>query len=185
MGQLDLKFFVHHGPYATQQMAGRTELQGAEVIRLHRLMKNSVTAETGIKAYALVTGQAADADLGQGEARAGGGNPQVAGESELKPATEGQAVDGGNHRLAELVERLDDARPLRIGRRRGGQVAARAERAAGTGKHHDANGRIGVESSEGCSQFRTHVVVDGVTLVRPVEHDPRDRILDVNRDRAQ
>src|SRR5436190_11447791 len=61
MNQLDLKFFLHHGPYATQQMAGRTELQGAEVIRLHRLMKNSVTAETGIKAYALVTAQAAEA----------------------------------------------------------------------------------------------------------------------------
>jgi hypothetical protein len=61
MNQLDLKFFLHHGTYATQQMAGRTELQGAEVIRLHRLMKNSVTAATGIKAYALVTEQAAQA----------------------------------------------------------------------------------------------------------------------------
>lgn len=61
MGQLDLKFFLHHGPYATQTMAGRTELQGAEVIRLHRLMKNSVTKATAIKAYALVTQQAADA----------------------------------------------------------------------------------------------------------------------------
>ena len=61
MNLLDLKFFLHHGTYATQEMAGRTELQGAEVIRLHRLMKNSVTATTGIKAYALVTEQAADA----------------------------------------------------------------------------------------------------------------------------
>jgi hypothetical protein len=61
MNQLDLKFFLHHGAYATQEMAGRTELQGAEVIRLHRLMKNSVTAATGIRAYALVTEQAADA----------------------------------------------------------------------------------------------------------------------------
>jgi hypothetical protein len=60
MGQLDLKFFLHHGTYATQEMAGRTELQGPEVIRLHRLMKNSVTAATGIKAYALVTEQAAN-----------------------------------------------------------------------------------------------------------------------------
>src|SRR5947199_396663 len=57
MNQLDLKFFLHHGAFATQEMAGRTELQGAEVIRLHRLMKNSVTAATGIKAYALVTEQ--------------------------------------------------------------------------------------------------------------------------------
>jgi hypothetical protein len=61
MSQLDLKFFLHHGTYATQEMAGRTELQGAEVIRLHRLMKNSVTAATGFKAYALVTEQAANA----------------------------------------------------------------------------------------------------------------------------
>ena len=61
MGELDLKFFLHHGTYATQVMAGRTELQGLEVIRIHRLMKNSVTKATGIRAYALVTQQAADA----------------------------------------------------------------------------------------------------------------------------
>jgi hypothetical protein len=61
MGALDLKFFLHHGEYATQTLAGRSELQGPEVIRLHRLMKNSVTRSTGIKAYALVTAQAADA----------------------------------------------------------------------------------------------------------------------------
>jgi hypothetical protein len=61
MGELDLKFFLHHGIYATQVMAGRTELQGPEVIRLHRLMKNSVTKATGLKAYALVTQAAADA----------------------------------------------------------------------------------------------------------------------------
>jgi Protein of unknown function (DUF2652)/Polyketide cyclase / dehydrase and lipid transport len=61
MGSLDLKFFLHHGEYAVQTLAGRSELQGAEVIRLHRLMKNSVTRATGIKAYALVTEQAAQA----------------------------------------------------------------------------------------------------------------------------
>ena len=32
MGSLDLKFFLHHGEYATQTLAGRTELQGPEVI---------------------------------------------------------------------------------------------------------------------------------------------------------
>lgn len=61
MDALDLKFFLHHGIYAIQQMAGRTELQGPEVIRLHRLMKNSVTKATGLRAYALVTRQATDA----------------------------------------------------------------------------------------------------------------------------
>src|ERR1700710_954582 len=59
MGSLDLKFFLHHGEYAVQNLAGRSELQGPEVIRLHRLMKNSVTRTTGIRAYALVTQQAA------------------------------------------------------------------------------------------------------------------------------
>jgi hypothetical protein len=60
MGELDLKLFLHHGEFALQEMAGRNELQGAEVIRLHRLMKNSVTPKTGIRAYALVTERAAD-----------------------------------------------------------------------------------------------------------------------------
>ncbi len=58
---LDLKFFLHYGVYATQAIAGRTELQGSEVIRLHRLLKNKVTNTTGIKAYALVTEAAANA----------------------------------------------------------------------------------------------------------------------------
>ena len=58
---LDLKFFLHYGAYATQAIAGRTELQGSEVIRLHRLLKNTVTKTTGIRAYALVTKAAADA----------------------------------------------------------------------------------------------------------------------------
>lgn len=58
---LDLKIFLHFGEYATHAIAGRTELQGPEVIRLHRLLKNKVTSSTGIKAYALVTERAADA----------------------------------------------------------------------------------------------------------------------------
>jgi hypothetical protein len=40
MKVLDLKFFLHFGEYVTQAIAGRTELQGPEVIRLHRLLKN-------------------------------------------------------------------------------------------------------------------------------------------------
>ena len=58
---LDLKFLLHYGVYATQAIAGRTELQGPEVIRLHRLLKNKVTHTTGIRAYTLVTEAAADA----------------------------------------------------------------------------------------------------------------------------
>ena len=161
-------------PRGIDRLAGQDHLRGERG-----------TDHRGQPLRAAAAGQAADADLGQGEARAGRRDPQVAGERKLEPATEGQAVDGGNHRLAELVERLDDARTLRIGRRRGAEVAARAERTAGACKHHHAHGWIGIESGEGRGQFRAHVVVDGVALVRPVERDPRDCILDVNGDRAQ
>ena len=134
---------------------------------------------------AAAAGQAADADLGQGEARANGRDPQVAGECKLEPTAEGQAVDGGNYRLAELVERLDDPRTLRIGGGRGAEVAARTECAAGACKHHHAHGRIGIESGEGRGQCRAHLVIDGVAFVRAVERDKRHRVLDVNGDRAQ
>jgi class 3 adenylate cyclase len=59
--QLDLKFILHHGEYVLQTIGGRQELQGADVIRAHRLLKNRATAITGVKAYALVTEAAASA----------------------------------------------------------------------------------------------------------------------------
>jgi hypothetical protein len=61
MGQLDLKFFVHHGEFFVQRIAGRDELQGPDVIRVHRLLKNTVAKQTGIRAYALITDAAAQA----------------------------------------------------------------------------------------------------------------------------
>lgn len=52
---LDLKFFIHHGTYAIQEIGGLKELSGPDVILIHRLMKNSVNEKTSIKAYALFT----------------------------------------------------------------------------------------------------------------------------------
>jgi uncharacterized protein YndB with AHSA1/START domain len=54
---LDLKFVVHHGPYAVQQLAARArpKPQGPEVIRAHRLLKNEVRDKTGVTAYAFLT----------------------------------------------------------------------------------------------------------------------------------
>jgi hypothetical protein len=52
---LDLKFVVHHGLVARQQMLGTEELVGTDVILAHRLLKNAVTDATGIAAYALYT----------------------------------------------------------------------------------------------------------------------------------
>jgi len=39
---LDLKLVAHHGSIGVQKMAGRTELIGADVIVVHRLLKNSI-----------------------------------------------------------------------------------------------------------------------------------------------
>ncbi len=58
---LDLKFFVHHGEFVVQELAGGEELVGADVNVIHRLLKNNVVEETGVRAYTLFT----DASIGQ------------------------------------------------------------------------------------------------------------------------
>ena len=58
--RLDLKMFVHCGDFAIQEMGGRRELMGPEVILAHRMMKNTVVEQTGIEAYALFTRTAAE-----------------------------------------------------------------------------------------------------------------------------
>lgn len=52
---LDLKFVVHHGEALEQRVAGSRELIGADVILVHRLLKNGVVERLGMPAYALVT----------------------------------------------------------------------------------------------------------------------------------
>ena len=53
MSLLDLKMVAHYGSYLTQQMGDREELLGADVIVPHRMLKNHVIEQTGIKSYAL------------------------------------------------------------------------------------------------------------------------------------
>jgi hypothetical protein len=53
---LDLKFFVHHGEYVIQQVAGIKDLMGNDVTLIHRLAKNHVTESTGWNGYVLFTG---------------------------------------------------------------------------------------------------------------------------------
>jgi hypothetical protein len=52
---LDLKFFIHHGEFVLQELAERTKLVGHDVNLLHRVMKNTITKTTGVKAYAAYT----------------------------------------------------------------------------------------------------------------------------------
>jgi len=58
IGDLDLKIVVHHGEFVEQTTGGHTELAGKDVITAFRLLKNHVTEETGIRAYALFTREA-------------------------------------------------------------------------------------------------------------------------------
>ncbi|HJP66182.1 MAG TPA: DUF2652 domain-containing protein [Actinomycetota bacterium] len=52
---LTLKFLIHRGEYVLHEVAGNKELLGADVILAHRLLKNHVTEETGLRGYALFT----------------------------------------------------------------------------------------------------------------------------------
>jgi hypothetical protein len=52
VGNLDLKIITHHGAFLRQTVAGRPQLGGAEVILVHRLLKNRVGHAAG---YLLLT----------------------------------------------------------------------------------------------------------------------------------
>ncbi len=55
---LDLKFFVHHGDYITQNISGIRELVGSDINLIHRLTKNHIVEKTGWRAYTLFTEKA-------------------------------------------------------------------------------------------------------------------------------
>ena len=57
---LDLKFFIHYGQFSTQRIGNYAELVGNDVNMVHRLLKNSVTDDLGISAYALYTSAVID-----------------------------------------------------------------------------------------------------------------------------
>ncbi|MGW8319309.1 MAG: DUF2652 domain-containing protein [Candidatus Promineifilaceae bacterium] len=55
VSKLDLKFFLHFGRFGIQRIGDHDELVGSEVNLIHRLLKNSVTAKSGFRAYVLYT----------------------------------------------------------------------------------------------------------------------------------
>jgi uncharacterized protein YndB with AHSA1/START domain len=59
--QLDLKFCVHHGSFVEHEVAGSRELVGSDVVLAHRLLKNTVAEQRGLRGYALVTDACAQA----------------------------------------------------------------------------------------------------------------------------
>ncbi len=73
IGALDLKIFLHFGEYIEQQLGEVSELQGADVILVNRLMKNRIKVALGLEGYALITMAAVEAmeaaELVEGMAR--------------------------------------------------------------------------------------------------------------------
>lgn len=61
MALLDLKIFLHYGQYMLQQIGDKVDLQGTDVILIHRLMKNAVKDKFGWSGYGLITEAAVDA----------------------------------------------------------------------------------------------------------------------------
>ncbi len=55
MDTLDLKFIAHFGTFAPHRVAGLEDVAGTDVILAHRLPKNSITEETGCRAYTFFT----------------------------------------------------------------------------------------------------------------------------------
>jgi hypothetical protein len=68
---LDLKFFLHYGTFALETIGDHEELMGSDINLIHRLLKNSVTAETGVRAYILCTDAAERALSLEGASSAG------------------------------------------------------------------------------------------------------------------
>jgi hypothetical protein len=51
ISSLDLKFLVHHGRFSISSLRGSEELVGSAVNEVFRLLKNTITGTTGIRAY--------------------------------------------------------------------------------------------------------------------------------------
>jgi hypothetical protein len=66
ISNLDLKFLIHYGKFALQQIRGQQDLVGTDVNLIHRLVKNQVHEAFGYKAYILYT-EAAIQQLGLDE----------------------------------------------------------------------------------------------------------------------
>jgi uncharacterized protein YndB with AHSA1/START domain len=58
--ELNLKFLAHRGAFVEHDVAGSRELVGPDVVLAHRLLKNSVTEQTGLEGYAFFTDACVD-----------------------------------------------------------------------------------------------------------------------------
>ena len=138
------------------------------------LERDAAGEETGEPLGAARAGQQAELDLGHTEARAIGGDPEIARERELEPAAEGGAVDGGDRRLRVLFEAIEDVgERVHEPREAGGtldprqlvDVGAGAEGSSFTGDHERAHCIVGLEVDERVGERGERVAADGVQTI--------------------
>lgn len=103
MRTLDLKFVVHRGGFVLDDMGGRPDLSGPDVILVHRMLKNRVVEDGGPSAYALLSEPCLE---------------RLAGRDALAAHTEEYdgfgTVAGGVHDLAAAADRMRAARGERL-----------------------------------------------------------------------
>ena len=170
----------------TDALAGEDHLHGVAESDDHRQAHEAAVA--GVEAPSRIL----QAELGvrRGEAH-------VAGERQLEPPRDGEAVDRGQDRLVDVEPARDAAEAVsgdealpELGRRRcaegdgvGLQVRAGAEGLrAGTRQHGDARLLVGVEGAEGLDQRLVSCEVERVHLLRPVDDDQADGIVALDAD---
>jgi hypothetical protein len=105
---LDLKFVAHYGRYMEQLEGGVYDIAGPDVIVVHRLLKNSITEQTGIRAYVFFT-----------DVFAAALPPELALQPHAQEYEELGEVSGAVYDLAPVLE----------GRRHGTQQSIRSEEA--------------------------------------------------------
>src|SRR5262249_24935513 len=129
-------------------------------------------------------------EIGEGrrEDRPFAGDDEVAMEQESRADADGEPVDGGDDRLVDGGERLQEADRActpDAGIGKGAQLAddmAGGEDAGGTGGQDHANARIALGDGDSIGRHFAHLGGARIAGLRPVEADRLDAIGDFNRD---
>ena len=125
-------------------------------------------------------------DLGDAELGLAGGDDEVAGQRDLEPAGDGEALDRRDERLARGA--LGDARepavahPRALAAHEGLEIHAGAEARAGAGDDADRKVALGVELVERRRHPFGQRQVDRVARVRAVERDEQHAVAALGED---
>ena len=148
-----------------------------------RLQRVGDTDQSRQPLRAACAGQHAERDFRQPDHRGGYGDAVVAAQGELESAAEGGAMDRGDHRLAERLDRGNHVVQVRIGNVAGielGDVGACDECPSGALQNDCLDGGIGLRDGERILESAPHAAGKGVDR-RIVDDDHADLVLLLQR----